>query len=192
MIDERRSMPSIDEGTKAATGERRNGSAVVIAAVLAVVVIALGTWIMYDRATSSTLPGEVEALIEDYLTAWENHDEQAIRAVVTDDYVLNEYLYIAGTDLADPEKVKLSYHVADDIDGVVHVGFTYDWQNELVGEPIVAGDGPWLVSYQENWFEGGTEHLDGIATYVVFDDGGTLKIANHYWTGQVWFEPLEW
>jgi hypothetical protein len=192
MIDERRSMPSIDEGTKAATGEGRNISAVVIAAVLAVVVIALGAWIIYDRATTPTVPGNVEALIEDYLTAWENHDEQAIRAVVTNEYVLNEYLYIAGTDLADPEKVKLSYHVADDIDGVVRVGFTYDWQNELVGEPIVSGDGPWLVSYQENWFEGGTSHLDGMATYVVVDDSGTLKIANHYWTGQVRYEPIDW
>lgn len=133
-------------------------------------------------APAVTVPPGVEELIEEYLAAWVDQDEQVVRALVTDGFVINEFIYSVGTE------VKLSEHIADDIEGVVNIGFPYSYQNELLGEPVVVGESPlWLVSYEENWTRG-TEHLDGVATYVVVDDNGTLKIANHYWAGHLWYE----
>ena len=119
---------------------------------------------------------EIDALIEAYLASWETKDEEALRASVADTFVINEYVYRPGGTL--------SYSVNDDADGVVAIGFGYDWQNETVGESLVTGDGPWTVARRELWQEQANQY-DGIATYVVIDDGETLKIANHYWAGFV-------
>ncbi len=130
---------------------------------------------------------EIEALIEAYLASWETEDEEALRASVTDSFVLNEYIYHTST---------FTEHISDDADGVVGVGFGHGpWQNEIVGEKLVTGDlaaqrsteSPWVrytwtVAVREIWKTGGTR-LDGIATYVVVDDDGTLKIDNHNWAG---------
>jgi hypothetical protein len=123
---------------------------------------------------------EIEVLIEGYLASWEAKDEQALRASVTDGFIINEYHYSLKGGLVEV--------VNDDADGIVSVGFAWDWQNEIVGEAIWEGDGPWIVAYREHWEQKGTQY-DGIATYVVIvDDDGTLKIANHHWAGIDWFE----
>jgi hypothetical protein len=122
---------------------------------------------------------EIEALIEGYLASWETKDEEALRASVADTFVLNEYVYsISG---------ELRHTVNDDADGVAEVGFGYSWQNETVGESLVTGDGPWTVAHRELWQEQANQY-DGIATYVVIDDGETLKITNHHWAGISWTE----
>ena len=95
-------------------------------------------WIIHDLATTLSVPGDVEAVIEDYLAALESRDEQAIRAAMTDDFVINEYIYSGvGTD------VNLTEHVAGDVDGIIDMGFRYEWQNELLGDPLLAGENPW-------------------------------------------------
>jgi hypothetical protein len=126
---------------------------------------------------------EMEALIEAYLASWEPKDEAALRATVTDDFVIHEYIYRADTGT--------SYEVIDDdADGVVSKGFDYNWQNEIVGESVVTGNGPWTVRHRELWQQGGNR-LDGIATFTVVDVDGTLKIARHSWAGFVWSELIE-
>ena len=122
---------------------------------------------------------EIEALINTYLDSWETKDEAALRASVTDSLIVNEYWYTLKGTLVEEINA-----VADDI---VEFGFGYDWQNEIVGEPTVVGDGPWIVTYRELWQEQ-SEHLDGIATYVVIIEDGELKIANHNWAGVVLYE----
>ncbi len=123
---------------------------------------------------------EIEALIEAYLASWETEDEEALRASVTDDFVIHEYHYSAGT--GDLREV-----IDDDADGIVRRGFDYAWENEIIGDLIVSGNGPWLVRFRESWQQQTSRH-DGIATYDVVDDGGTLKIARHSWAGFHWIE----
>ena len=65
-----------------------------------------------------------------------------------------------------------------------------DYQTEIVGEPVVTGNGPWTVRHRELWQQRG-ESQDGIATYTVVDVDGTLKIARHSWAGFVWYELIE-
>jgi hypothetical protein len=119
---------------------------------------------------------EIEALIEAYLASWETKDEEALRASVADNFIVNEDIYSLQGRLE---------HIRDDADGVVSVGFDHDyWQTEIVGEPVVTGDGPWTVAYRELWQQSNPYLLDGIATYVVIvDDDGALKILNHTWVG---------
>ena len=122
---------------------------------------------------------EIEDLIEVYLESWETKDEPALRAAVTDDFVINEYIYRA-------ENGERFEFITDDSDGLVSEGFGYDWQNQIVGESVVTGDGPWIVRHREQWQQL-AERQDGIATYTVVDDDGTLKIARHSWAGFAWY-----
>jgi hypothetical protein len=68
----------------------------------------------------------------------------------------------------------------------VSQGFSYDWQNEIVGDSVVSGNGPWTVRHRELWQQA-AQGLDGIATYTLVDEGGTLKIARHSWAGLNWY-----
>lgn len=149
-------------------------------------------------STSTSLAGSNESLasdamldvIESYLASWETKDEAALRASVTDDFVLHEYIYRAGTG-------RRSLFVEDDADGIVEIGFDHDWHNEilgdsvvlragLVGDSVASGDGPWIIRHRELWQQG-SEHQDGIATYTLVNEGGTLKIARHSFAGFNWY-----
>jgi hypothetical protein len=127
------------------------------------------------------MPAEIEQLLDNYLNAWEEKDEAAIRAATTEDFVINEYIYQA-LDVAGTDVIELYEHISDDIDGVVRHGFGYDWENEQVGRPLITGDGPWVVSVEENWIYY-NRHYDGTASYVIVEEDGIPKIANHYWSG---------
>ncbi len=161
----------------------------LVGLLLAAVVIGLGACSASDQTTQAQVPAEVEQLIDDYLAAWEGRDEAAIRAVTADDFVLNEYTYQngglgIGGESIDAGTTVLWLHVDGyDVEQIISVSFVEEWQNELVGEPIITGNGPWIVSVEENWtlWEA---HSNGIATYVIVEEDGSLKIANHLWAGK--------
>jgi hypothetical protein len=48
-----------------------------------------------------------------------------------------------------------------------------------MGEPIVTGNGPWLVSRAWHYTSANYEHPEeqGISTYTIVDEDGTLKLA---------------
>ena len=157
--------------------EGRNRFLVITVIVMAVALVGLGTWVIYDQATTG-VDGEIQQVLDDYLAAWEARDEAAVRSVTTEDFVINEYLYhddrIRGFGLSGIE--------SGDIDDVVNLGFDTAWTNEHVGDPIVTGEGPWFVSVEENW-EGTAAREEGQANYTIVEVDGVLKIANHYWAG---------
>jgi hypothetical protein len=131
-----------------------------------------------SSATTTPAPDGIHELIDDYLASWETKDEPALRATVADGFVINEYIYLADTG-------KSYETINGDADDIVSKGWNYDWQNDIVGDLVVSGDGLWTVRFRELWQEG-SAHLDGIATYTVVDEGGTLKIARHSWAGFRW------
>lgn len=79
-----------------------------------------------------------------------------------------------------------TYAGRSSLDTIVSQGFSYDWQNEIVGDSVVSGNGPWTVRHRELWQQA-AQGLDGIATYTLVDEGGTLKIARHSWAGFNWY-----
>ena len=158
---------------------------VVLTIALAVLVVAMGAWIVYDLMTQPSVPGEVEAVVQDYVAAWEA-DDAAITALVTEDFQLNRYHY--RPDATAPGGVTWDLLVTDDIDGVVNDLIPLvDWQVETGGDWIVTGDGPWYVSVVETWTFGDAVY-EGIATYLVIDDGGAYRIANDTWVGLHWYD----
>ncbi|MDJ0664840.1 MAG: hypothetical protein QNJ75_09785 [Acidimicrobiia bacterium] len=155
---------------------------------MAALVVALGAWIAFGPTNEASMPGDVEALINDYLAAWEAEDGEALEALVTNDYLLKEVIYAAGRDIANPEKVSLTVNLDRRLVAIRNAFETeserVDWRIELSGTPIVIGDGAWVVSVEETWTDApANSQLTGIATYVVMDDDGTLKIDKHYWAG---------
>jgi hypothetical protein len=148
-------------------GRVRNLTITVI--VLAVALIGLAAWTIYDLASESetAISGEVQTLVDDYLGAWNDHDPDAFMGLVTDDY---SFAGMGGEWVAAAQ-------VASDIAGAEGSG----WHVERVGEPIMSGDGPWFVSTAAR-FTGwtfGSEGVDGISQFVIVDDGGVLKIESH-------------
>ncbi len=157
--------------------EGRNRFLVITVIVMTVALVGLGTWVIYDQATTG-VDGEIQQVLDDYLAAWGARDEAAVRSVTTEDFVINEYIYHD-----DPIRgFGLSEHIRGDIDSVVWQGFNSVWTIEQVGDPIVTGEGPWFVSVEENW-EGTAAREEGQANYTIVEVDGVLKIANHYWAG---------
>jgi hypothetical protein len=63
---------------------------------------------------------------------------------------------------------------------------TYDWHVTPVGEPTMAGDGPWYVS-QVNSVDDTTfgDPVEGISVLTIVDDGGVLRVSNHTFFGDL-------
>lgn len=167
---------------------RRRGS-IWIWVVGAVALIAIG-WVVFDLVTEPAVPAGVEEAIDDYIAAWEDRDAEAIRAVTGDGtahFILNEFIYDTDWNPDAPEQVRYA-HVDDaDVESIISGSFpSKQWMVERGTGVVVTGDGPWFVSFPEAWiedFETEQERLEGIALYVVVEQDGEFKVANHMWSG---------
>jgi hypothetical protein len=115
-------------------------------------------------------------LLEDYIAAANANDGDGYRAVVAEDLVALDTTYHfsesgvlvkgSGSGSGDDFATELDYEI-------------YEWDAELVGQPIVVGQGPWIVSSAEEWRESTTNtRWQGVNTYVVDDEDGTLKVID--------------
>lgn len=155
----------------------RNRLLVGAVVVLAIALVGLGAWtVYYQIADTPDVPAEITELVDEYVAAWEARDEAAVRGMVTADFLLTEYIYeVEGGETS------LYNHVIDDIDNLVRVGFLFEWEIEQLGDPTITGDGPWFVSVGQKWVQNNW-HQDGMSTFAIVNDGGTMKISSHYWT----------
>lgn len=162
---------------------RRSRFLTIAVVVLATALVGLGAWVVFDQTgrSETAVPAEIAQLLDDYETAFNTYDGDAFRALVTDDFVVHDDIYYTvGSELL---MVSGSERL-DEAAGHLESGASelYEWQIELVGEPIVAGDGPWYVSQVEHASGEGHEFV-GMSTYVVVDQDGTLKVADKNWVG---------
>jgi hypothetical protein len=146
-----------------------------IAAVIAVLALAIGV-LIGNNLDGGGGTSDPERAVNQYNTAWEENDPEALLAVVTDDFV-EEFRYYSQPD----DQVVMSEESWDARSSARYAEFG-DYQIEVSGDAIVVGDGPWFVSVNESQLGEGTSY-EGTATYVVVDDGGTLKLASKSWTG---------
>lgn len=145
--------------------------AMTIAVVLlAVAVIGLGAWVIYDLVSQSdtAVTGEVESLLDDYTTAWNAHDGEAFLDLVTASYTFE---YAGDVNSAEEE--------AAVIDGLG----VYDWSVETVGDPIMFGDGPTYYVAVADHITSNAGDSNGISLYAISQVGDTYKIANHIFVG---------
>lgn len=122
--------------------------------ILTAAIVAFAAWMLVDNLVKS----DVEALIEDYGTAWETNDPALLRSVVTDDYTYR--------NLRDGGEITL-----DGIDTELGLYEVYDFTIEARGEVIVNGA---VASHSETVsFRTGT--FEGFSVYQI-EDG---KISQH-------------
>jgi hypothetical protein len=156
----------------------RNRVLLIVVVVLALVVAGLVVWVIYDAATepdTGATASEIEQVMEDYRTAWDEQDPEAFGVLATDDVILHEYIYRAVDDGYTAQNFSFS---GDRAASLVGSG----WQIEHGDEAIVVGEGPWFVTVAETWVNEDTTN-DGTANYVLVEQDGTLKVANAYWVG---------
>jgi hypothetical protein len=181
MVDTIDNLDSDSEATERV--EHPNRGLKIAVAVLAVVVIALGgvvlTLVRDGDDGAASVPDDVQQVLDDYEAAVENNDVEAFRAVVTDDFRRPEY-YGDG-DGAPYRGVQTADNLA------AYLRANEGIEIEKVGDPVVvAADGTWYVAYPERWIALGTgTGYEYIYTYVVVDEGGTLKLDDAYWAGSV-------
>lgn len=153
--------------------ERGTRTLTAIVVALTVALVGLGAWVIIDRtSTPDTAPsGDVAQVWDDYMDAWNNYDGDAYLELTTDDYT---FVTEMGTNTAASQAIYIN-----------GLG-TYDWQVTPIGEPTMAGDGPWFVS-QVNRVEDNTmtEPVEGVSVLTIVDDGGVLRVANHTFFGDL-------
>ncbi len=149
---------------------RKRQSKTALTAVVVAVLMATGTAGCDDGDERSTaLSSEVQELVDAYTQTWNDDDGDAFLALVTDDY---RFVSLLGDQDAEATAADISSPQASSTIG-------------QVGDGIMTGDGPYYGSIVNEFV--GPEDDDrwtGISTFVVVDDGGVLKIAQHAYTGQ--------
>jgi len=181
MVDTIEALDSSSEATEGV--EHPNRALKIAVVVLGVVAMVLGGLALYlardgdDGATS--VPDDVQQLLDDYEAAVENNDVEAFRSLVTEDFRRPEYY---GDASGAP------YRAVETVDNMAsYLRANVGIEIEKVGDPVVVdGDGTWYVAYPEQWVSLGTgTGYDYIYTYVVVDEDGTLKLDDAYWAGSI-------
>ena len=153
--------------------DRANRTLKAIVIVLTVALVGLGAWVIIDRSsTSETAPSDdVAQLWDDYTDAWNNSDGDAFLELTTPDYTFTSEL---GTATAASQASAINRFDA------------YGWNVTPIGEPTMAGDGPWYVS-QVNLVEysASAAPVEGISVLTIVDDDGVLRVSNHMFFGDV-------
>ena len=178
-----RPAPVGDHHEAGERAQKHNRNLKVALAVLAI--IALGVGIALVATTSgdgSDVPSEIQEVLDEFERATEEVDIEGLTASVTDDYSFNQIYYRVGE--TEPE-----YTRAGDI-GSAQSRFvtTQEFLIQRVGDPVVEGEGPWIVTVEENFSDKFTL-FEGIGTYTVVDEGGVTKIATYEWSGEI--TPLD-
>ena len=158
--------------------------------LVGVAVLATLGWVAFDLLSGPSAPAGVEEAIDAYIDAWEDRDAEAMRAATgtgTAHFLLNVFIYDTGWNPDAPGQVRYG-HVDDaDVDSIIDGSFpNKQWTVERGTDVVITGDGPWFVSFSETWiedFEAEQERLEGVALYVVVEQDGEFKVANHAWSG---------
>jgi len=151
--------------------ERGNRTLKAIVIALTVALVGLGAWVIIDRSSTSdtALSDDVAQVWNDYTDAWNNYDGDAFLALVTPGYT-----FVNGDSTTNAESQARS---------IANAG-TVDWHVTMVGEPAMAGDGPWYVS-QVNRVEMSSlpEPIEGISVLTIIDTADGLRVATHTFYG---------
>jgi len=159
-----RTEPQESAPTAPSEGRRLPWWAAALALVLAV---AVGVGIGFlasgrDSVTSSAVDPQVEQLLDDLIAGWNAYDVDAIRAIATDDAVLNTYDLTATGALSLEAAVERNRE-----DGV---------SLERVGDPIVRDVGAAIDVVQLGRGGSASDEDDFVLVLRLVREDGTLKV----------------
>lgn len=147
-----------------------------LSALIALIVglsVGLGAgWLVF---TPDSVNAEAEALVQDYVAAWDAGDPEAVLALMTDGAVLLDSLGPANASFAS-------------LDGTDSIAYKVDEMSDrdfrLTDDPTLSGsDMPitaWVVM-TITVEEFGYEPIPGLLTLTIEDIGGNLLISQHKW-----------
>lgn len=165
----------------------KDGSIIRVLVIVVALVDACGpTDAPTPSVPETSVSAEIDQLVGDYFAAYNDYDADAVRAVITDGYVLYEgQSYEPDRTVSTP--VCQAYDAAQMLGYVEGYNRQFEDQFERLGKPIMSGDGPWLVAQVIRLTS--KDHLggvEGISTLTVIDESGSLKVARDIFVG---FEP---
>lgn len=145
--------------------ERSNRWLIAVIVFLAVALVALGAWVIYDAVSEpeTAASSEINALYDDYVASWEEADTQAFFDLTTENYAFN-----------DSSRTQQS--AAIELGGGLSV--------ERIGDLLVMGDGPYYLVAAEQLTYLGRDHV-GVSAYTVIETEDGLKVAEHSWHGNL-------
>lgn len=162
--------PNAVSGEEVRKLEGRLRAMTITVVVLAVALVGLGAWMVYDLATEpeTAATSEVAAVLEDYTAAWNDYDGDALLSLVTD-----YYTFVFGSDVRTGEAQ------AEQLAGLGGI----NWHAEEIGDVIMVGSGPRYFVAEANRLTSDVGDGEGISSFIVVEDGDTYKIAQHTFVG---------
>lgn len=157
-------------------GEGRTRGLIITVVILAVALLGLGVWAVYDATAEpeTAVTEEIQQLMDEYDLAWENDDAETFLSVVTEDFTMRSERY--GSWSAEQQAAVL--------DDAIHHG----WHSEVIGEPIMTGDGPWYVAQVTYLTTTDSllpeEGVYGISTLKIVEADGVLKVGRHTFSAE--------
>lgn len=150
-------------GVQPETARRSNRWLVAAVVVLALLVVGLGAWVVYDQvsrpATAAT--DEITALMADYAAAYTQGDSEMFFAVTADGYRFESVGEFARDRTAQA--------------AIIQTGVQVEW----VGDPMMMGDGPkyYVVTTEELTFNDTV--YPGVSAFLIVETDQGLKILEH-------------
>jgi hypothetical protein len=150
---------------------------VVVLAVVSLLLAGLAVVLVTGDDDATTMPADVQQVLDDFEAAIENNDYEAFSALVTEDFRRTEYWADTSGDAPFRGEQNL-----DNFRSRLSGGMDFDIEESV--EPIVVGDGPWFASVPQVWtHEASHTYYENMYTYVIVDVDGTLLVDDGYWAG---------
>ena len=158
----------------------RNRTLAILVVFFAAVLISLGGCAISDTTTNreTAVTAEIDQIFDDYITAFNNYDLEAVGAVLADGYMLYETSWHQTSSVSTP--FTREYDRAEVLTAVELWYPAEETQWERLGEAIMTGDDPWLVSQVIHATSNNPLYpngIEGVSFLTIIDENGTLKVA---------------
>jgi len=156
-----------------------NRALAILAVLLVAALVSLSSCAISDTTKNreTTVTAEIDQIFDDYITAFNNNDLEAVEAVLDDDYMIYETGWHRTASVSTPP------YPTDRESLLELTGLTYqieETQWERLGEAIMTGDDPWLVSQVIHVTTNNPLYpngIEGVSILTIIDENGTLKVA---------------
>lgn len=168
-----RSMATTIETTPAEqleTTQRNNRWLVAMVVGLAIALVALGAWVMFDLASEpeTVATDDINALYDDYIAAYREADTEALYNLTTENYTFTSF----GV-------------TRDRVRQAAVISTAGGLQVERVGDLLVLGDSPYYYVAVAERIRAGDADYVGTSAYRVIETEDGLKIVEHTWVGNL-------
>jgi len=157
-----------------------NRALAILAVLLVAALVSLSSCAISDTTTNreTAVTAEIDQIFDDYITAFNNYDLEAVESVLADGYMLYQTSRDQEASVSTP--INREYDRKETLENVDYGYPAMERQWERLGDTVMSGDSPWLVSQviratsNEPQYPNG---IEGISILTIVDENGTLKVA---------------